>query len=189
MPLVASLKGWLQRQLTNHTVCSFIWHFYLRSPTNNILTSLRILSSVGQLDKPGLMLHLCPYLDEGYSLEAQWLASPATIAWVVADSVQSLRRNCIQNALGYSLTLTEYIRHIQQTCHNLRPLTLPTRCSSHKLDWQSAASQPSALATPLRCSWLQRSYLTIKRSSSTISKAAVCKQNKQTTETKRHLYS
>lgn len=51
-------------------LCSFQWYFYLRSPTNNILTSLRILSSVeelGELGKLGLVEHLCSCRDEGCS--------------------------------------------------------------------------------------------------------------------------
>lgn len=49
---------------------SFLWLFYLRSPTNSILTSLRILSSVdelGELGKLGLVEHLCSCRGEGCS--------------------------------------------------------------------------------------------------------------------------
>lgn len=43
------------------------WQLYLRSPTNNILTSLRILSGVDTLGKLVCVKHLCSCLDEGYS--------------------------------------------------------------------------------------------------------------------------
>lgn len=88
---------------------------------------------------------------------SQWLLSLATFALELGfslDSVQSLRRNYIFS------TLTECIQNISPTCHNLRPLTFSTSLSSsHKLDCQLAGG--GVLATPLRCSWLQRSYVAI----------------------------
>lgn len=144
----APLGTWQWKIMADHHVVGqLIWQLYLRSPTNNIRTSLRIFSRVDELGDPGFCGTFT--LLSGWRWTASWLFpawlvaaltfwAPVLAGWSRQQVVSSYKPMDIDSTCHLAVTVNYTAQTAAPTCPVRWSSLLPAGLlQATPLSWQS----------------------------------------------------